>query len=336
MAQRKKASVRMVAEYCGVSTATVSRVLNNDRNVTDETRRLVLNAIEETGYVPTAPAVYEPKVEKIGVVIVSSESDYYNAVLGSIGKYFRNMDISVVAINTEGVPGYLPTAMETLYDCNIQGLILLSCDYLSVRDHIHSKIPHVWIDCNDSPEQTVNICQVQSDHFISGKLAAQELLRKGCRNPIMITGTSVSHRCRNRIDGFITEFEKHDIHIPEEHIIHLPGVKSHVTESKEMVRYLETKEIHFDSIFADNDGRALGAYVGVQMMGLSIPDDIRIIGFDGISAAVTNVLNISCVQQNVSLLTQNACEMLLNLIRHIPVKEKLRIIPTNVLPGQTI
>ncbi len=326
----------MVAQYCGVSTATVSRVLNNDKNVTDETRRLVLKAIEETGYVPTAPAVYEPKVEKVGVVIVSSESDYYNAVLGSIGKYFRNMGVSVIAINTEGLPGYLPTAIETLYDCNIQGLILVSCDYLSIREHIHSKIPHVWIDCNDTLQQTDRICQVQSDHYISGRLAAQELLQKGCRNPIMMTGSPSSHRCQSRIDGFVSEFKAQGILIEQDHIIHLPGVKSHVIESKEMVRYLETKGIHFDSIFADNDGRALGAYVGVQMMGLSIPKDIHIIGFDGISDAVTSVLNISCIQQNVSLLTQSACEMLLNQIHHVPVKEKRIIIPTNVLPGQTL
>lgn len=153
-----------------------------------------------------APASPPPKVSKVGVIIPSGQSDYYHTVLAQIGVFFWDRETGVVAMNTEGVPNYLPTALETLYDSNVQGIILVGCDYVSVRERLHSKIPHVWIDCNDTPKLTEKICQVQSDHLVSGCMVAQELLRKGCRNPIIFAGANKTHRSKDRLNGFVAEF----------------------------------------------------------------------------------------------------------------------------------
>lgn len=334
MSQKKRISIRFVAEQAGVSTATVSRVLNNDGSVTESTRRKVLQVMEQYRY--EAPAAPASKVSKIGVIIVSSQSDYYHSVLGNIGIYLRERGIGVVAMNTEGFPNYLPVALDTLYDSNVQGVILIGCDYLSIKEHLHSKIPHVWIDCNDPPELTKQICQVQSDHLISGGMAAQELIKKGCKKPVVLTGAHSTHRSEDRLNGFVAEFASNGIILGKEQIISLPGLKNFVTESQEMVHYLVTKGMEFDSIFATNDGIALGAFVGAQKLGLALPEKVKLIGFDGISAACTEVLNISCIQQNVKLLTRNACELLLKLIAREPVTERRIIVPTSILPGQTL
>lgn len=333
MAQRKQMTVRSIAEACGLSTATISRVLNNDPNVADATRKRVLKALEESGY--EAPSVPEPRVHKIGVIIVSSQSDYFHAVLGQIGMFFRNLGVSTVAMNTEGMPGQLTNAMNTLYDSNIQGLIFVSCDYESIKEHLHSKIPHVWVDCNDLPAETAGICRVQSDHLVSGSMAAQALMEKGCSNPLVLTNAHVTHRGADRLRGFVAEFATKGILIDEDHMISLPGIKSEVTESQEMIRYLMTKGMEFDSIFAMTDSKAMGAYMGCMKMGLRIPEDVKLVGFDGVAPACTEVLNITSVQQNVPLLAQYAGEMLLKQIKKQPVEQKRIVVPTNLLPGQT-
>ena len=230
---------------------------------------------------------------------------------------------------------FLSIALETLYDSNVEGVILVSCDYLSVRDKLHSKISHVWIDCNDPPGQTGKICQVQSDHLISGSLAAQELLRRGCKKPIIITGVHNTHRSNDRLNGFVAEFTAKGMDIPPGQVISLPGIKSHVTESQEMIRYLLTKGTNFDSVFAMNDGWAMGAYMGLTRAGIAVPENVKLVGFDGISPACTEVLNITSIQQNVTLLSQYACEMLLCLIERKTIAKNLVIVPTTVLPGQT-
>ena len=333
MSIRKKVSVRFIAHKAGVSTATVSRVLNNNKNVTEETRQKVLDVISKYKY--DAPAVSSSKIDKIGVVIISSESDYYHSILGNIGRFFRDRGISTIAVNTEGVENYLPVALSTLYDAKVQGIILVSCSYQSVRENLHHKIPHVWIDCNDPANLTADICTVQSDHYISGKLAARELLYKGCRNPIILSGPEISVRGADRSRGFIEECRSVGIEVSSDQIINLAGIKSPVTESQEMIRYLITKEFPFDSVFATNDRRALGVYMGLLKLGFEIPKDIRLIGFDGVSHANTEVLNITSIQQNIPLMTRSACELLLKLIQHEYIEERNIQIPTALLPGQT-
>ena len=135
--------------------------------------------------------------------------------------------------------------------------------------------------------------------------------------------------------GFAAEFAAKDIHISKDHIIALPGVKSEVTESQEMLHYLVTKGVEFDGIFAMTDNKAIGAYMGCMKMGLRIPEDVKLVGFDGVSPACTEVLNITSIQQNVPLLAQYAGEMLLKQIRKTPVEQKRRVVPTNLRPGQT-
>ena len=333
MAAKKKVSVRFIAAKCGVSAATVSRVINNDDSVTGATRHKVLQVLEQYNY--EAPAAPAPKVSKVGVVIVSSQSDYYHAVLGGIGRWFRDRGVGTIAINTEGVPGYLPTALATLYDSNVQGVILVSCDCLSVREHLHSKIPHVWIDCNDPPDETANICRVQSDHYVSGKLAAQELLSRGCKKPILLTSVRTTQGNDDRLGGFIDEFAAGGIAVEREQIVSLPGIKGPVAESQELLCYLATKGFSFDGVFATSDECALGAYMGAVRMGLNIPDDVKIIGFGGVSDACTGVLNFTCVQQNIRLLARYACEMLMRLIAREPIPDKRVVVPTSILPGQT-
>lgn len=333
MSQRKKISIRFIAEQCSVSTATVSRVINNDSSVTDSTRRTVLDALEKYEYI--APSV-TPKVSKIGTVIVSSKSDYYHAVLGNIGIYLRDRGIGTVAMNTEGQADHLPFVLDTLYDANVQGLILVGCDYLSIKEHLHSKIPHLWIDCNDAPEKTGHIYRVDSDHLVAGSMAAQELLRKGCKKPILLTGAQLGNRELDRIQGFQQEFAAQGLLLSDEQIIRLPELKSCVTESQEMLRYLLSKGADFDSIFAMSDACALGAYVGIRNSGLMIPDDVKLIGFEAVSDACTEVLNITSVQLNVKLITKSACEMLLDRIQKRPVSEKRMVLPTSILPGQTL
>ena len=168
MSRKKSVSLRFIAEKCGVSTATVSRVLNNDSNVTTETRIAVRKVLDEYNYI--APPAREPVVRKIGCIITSSYAEYYQALLRNVGIYFRHRDIATVAVNTESTEGYLGTALETLYDCNVSGIILIGCDYLSVKDCLSRRFPHVWIDCNDPVEETREICTVESDQFVAGQL----------------------------------------------------------------------------------------------------------------------------------------------------------------------
>ena len=334
MSRRKNISIRFIAEKCGVSSATVSRALNNDRGVTEATRRRVLEAVSQYNYV--SPPNRKNGIERIGVIIPEGFSHYYITLLGMVGNFFREIDVPTIAINTERKENYLPTALETMYRCDVSGVILIGCDYLSVKNHISRKIPHVWLDCNDPPEDTTEIYQVQSDQYVAGKLAAQEFVRTGCRTPIILCGAHDSHRNRDRLAGFTEEFEKTGLTLSPEQIQYLPEIKPMVTEGQDIIRYLVTKGQEFDSVFAMGDSRAVGAFMALNKMGRRIPEDVKLMGFDGVAQANISVLDITSIQQNVELLARNACETLVSLMNGQPVETKRMLVPTSVLSGKTM
>ena len=106
-------------------------------------------------------------------------------------------------------------------------------------------------------------------------------------------------------------------------------------ESRDIVQYLITKGEDFDSIFAINDWRSLGALMGVQNAGLRVPEDIRIIGFDGISIVCNMTANITSIQQNTELLALNACKLLEKYLQGETIAERRIIVPPHLVIGQT-
>ena len=215
-------------------------------------------------------------------------------------------------------------------------MILVTCGYLAVRNILDPRLPHVWIDCTDPPEQTAGICQVQSDQRVSGVLAAQELYRKGSRKPILLGSNLISHRMRERFESFRGEYRRHGIELGEDRIIRTPRVREVLDESKQAIRYLISTDYEFDGVFAISDWRALGAYLALAELGIRVPEEVRIIGYDGVSVASRTILNITSIQQNIGEIARNACDLLLRQMERKPVEYKRIIVPTSILAGQTL
>lgn len=334
MAQRKDVSIQMIAEQCGVSTATVSRVLNSDPKVAEATRQRVLAVLRESGYRPPVPSA--GGVKKVGMVFSTQSSDYYWALSLQLQEALTALGIQTVSASLGRREERLPGILRTIYDCNVCGVVLIACGCMAVKDLLDPRLPHVWIDCNDPPEETGGICQVQSDQRSSGILAAQELYRKGSRRPILLGGQRVSHRMRERFGYFQAEYRKHGIELGEDRIILTPGIREALEESKQAIRYLITTDYEFDGIFAISDWRALGSYLALSELGIRVPEDVRIIGYDGVSVANRTVLNITAIRQDIGQIARHACDLLLCQMDHRPIEKKQITVPTSILTGQTL
>lgn len=334
MAQRKDVSIQMIADQCGVSTATVSRVLNSDPKVAEATRQRVLSALKESGYRPSSSPA--GGVKKVGIVVDTQTSDYYWTLSIRLHDILAASGIQTISASLGRREEVLPDILRTIYDSNVCGVILISCGYLSIKNMLDPRLPHVWIDCNDPPEQSAGICQVQSDQRASGVLAAQELYRKGSRKPILLGANTISHRMRERFESFQAEYRKHGIELDGDRLIRTPGVQAALDESKQVIRYLTTTDYEFDGIFAISDWRALGAYLALAELGIRVPDDVKIIGYDGVSVANRTVLNITSIRQDIEQISRGACDLLLRQMKRQPIEQKRIIVPTSILSGQTL
>lgn len=334
MAQRKDVSIQMIAERCGVSTATVSRVLNSDPKVAEGTRRRVLEALRQSGYRSPSPA--SGGIKKVGIVFSTQATDYYWTLSIRLRDVLASFGFQTISTSLGRRKETLPEVLRTVYDCGVCGVVFIACGYHPVKNILAPRLSHVWIDCNDPPEETPEVCQVQSDQRSSGILAAQELYRKGSRKPILLGGGRISHRMRERFSCFQGEYRRHGIELEEERIILTPGVGEGLEESKQAIRYLITTDYEFDGIFAISDWRALGSYLALADLGIRVPEDVRIIGYDGVSVANRTVLNITAIRQDIDQIACSACDLLLRQMDHQPIEKKRIVIPTSILSGQTL
>ena len=333
MSKKKGVSVKFIAEKCGVSTATVSRVLNDDNKVAEDTRKLVLEAFETYQYQPPERLNFHQK--KIGVIINVNTEDYYASLLQEITKYMLKWDYITISCSLSREQISLKTALEVLYSSEVSGIIMIGNEYERIKPYLQKSIAHVWIDCNDELPATKEICTVQSDHYTAGRLAAQALLGQKRTKPLLLTNARNSVRNRERTNGFFQVFKEAGILLHSENVVMLDANKDGFTEAQAYIRYAIAKGMDFDSLFVISDWRALGAYTGAVSMGKRVPEDICIIGFDGISLACKCV-NITCIHQDTEKMAQRACEQLHTLMEGNPVEEKHVIIPTDLLPGQTL
>ena len=107
-------------------------------------------------------------------------------------------------------------------------------------------------------------------------------------------------------------------------------------ESKQAIRYLISTGYEFDGVFAVSDWRALGVYLAVSELGIKIPEEIRIIGYDGVSVATQILLNITSIRQDILRIAKSACEMLTAQMERRPIETKRVIVPVSILNGQAL
>lgn len=350
MARKKEVSVRTIARECSVSVATVSRVLHGGEGVREETRRRVMEVVEKYHYpLPQERAQREApaergtvpaggRVPKIAILNPASVGDYFTRLQQEIEEHFMAQGVTSVVASTNYNPERLPAVLSTLYDCGVEGVVLISSGYLQVKDMIRRDIPHVWIDCNDDPQVTGEICQVQSDHYIAGRMAASELVRCGCYRPIVLSSPKITHRSLDRRRGFLEVFDEAGIRLdPQETVHRLYSSTSRIfLEAQERIRYLSAAGTEFDGIFAINDLRALGAFMGCQSVGLRIPEEVKLIGFDGISETARSLVRVTSVMQDAETISRIACEMLERQMRGEQVQERRAVVPVSLYHGVTL
>ena len=152
----------------------------------------------------------------------------------------------------------------------------------------------------------------------------------------MGSGSIVSHRTRERLEGFRSEYGKHGIELGEDRIIQTQRVRNAMEESKQMIRYLISTGFEFDGVFAISDWRALGVYLALNELDIKIPEEVRIIGYDGVSAATRTVLNITSIRQDIDQIAKCAVELLAAQLANKPIGKKRVIVPVSILSGQTL
>ncbi len=334
------ATIKEIASECGVSSMTVSNVINKRfHKVSKQTIDRIEQAMKEFNYVPNMQArALKSNKSNIVVLVIPHSLDRDPDKNKSMDNPFYGEFINSVEYNLRKNGYYIMLKFvdenEVYYDSlklwNADGVIVLGADQRQFDlNLLNADIPFVLVDTYIN--NTDSYCTVTSDDRKGGELAAKYLLKQGCKR-LGVVGTDISINgvSRERYIGFSQHLESRGVLVEEKHIFEgFPTYNYGIKIAKEIY------SCNLDGLFAFSDMVALGIIEGYRNIGKSIPKDISIIGFDGLFIGEISNPKLTTIMQNVYQKGKKTVDILLNALKDNKYQKNI-VLPVNLVVKESV
>lgn len=316
----KRQTIAEIAAKAGVSIPTVSRVLNNRPDVAPETRERVEQVIKESGFIRSR--VRNVLKESSGIVdmLVPDLTNLYSIeIVRGVEEVLERTELRLALSLTHDAISFEQRWLAKVIDGATDGAILVLAHGQSNRLDLllRNKIPFVVVDHRG--ELGPDVPSVGATNWLGGRLATEHLLSLGHRRIAIISGDASLPCSRDRIAGYRAALE--DAGISVDPVLIRPGVFSQQTGYEQTLALLDLPEPP-TAIFAGSDAQALGVYAAVRAQGLSVPDNMSVVGFDDVPLASLITPTLTTVRQPLVEMGRVATTMLLRLIAEEPLDSR--------------
>ncbi len=320
-----------IARMSGVSRSTVSRVLNDDPNVKDQTRKKVRNILQSIHFQPNLAArgLAAGHSRVLGLVIPIGVSaifsdPYFPLLIQGVATACNALGYSVMLWLAE--PEYeRKTISQIIYNGIVDGVIVSSMQLNEplVDGLCESERPFLTIGRNTSRER---INYVDVDNRSGAYQAVSHILRTGHRRVATITGPRNTIVSQDRYQGYLDAM--HERAVPVHVELTAEGEFSDTTGYLSMKHLLQHEP---DAVFVASDAMAIAAMRAIGEAGLRIPQDVAVVGFDDIPTAATSKPPLTTVRQPIQRTGSVAAEMLIDLIEHPGPQPRRILLPTELV-----
>ena len=322
--------VRMkdIARELGVSVVTVSKVLRNHGDISEETRQRVLKRMKELNYRPNfaARALITGKTMTAGLIVPDLVHPFFGQVAKALAGGIRKSGYSLIIASSEEDPELERQELDILLSRRVDVLLIASAQWTveSFRQIEEQKIPYVLID-RFFKGLAANFVGI--DDEAAGGLATEHLWEQGCRRIAHIRGQEVSTAI-GRLDGYKRALAAHGVTPLPGHVV---SIGSSADERGDFGGYEAARQLLActpppDGVFCYNDPAAKGAMRAIMEAGLRIPEDIAVVGCGNVLYSDFLRVPLSTIDQDSQAIGSHAAELALELMR-----EKGGIRPRTVL-----
>lgn len=279
------ATIKDVAKMAGVSTTTVSHVMNKTRFVAQDTEKAVRDAIKALNYSPSgvARSLKINTTKSIGMIVTTSQAPYFAEVIQAVEAFCYRQGYSLFLCNTQNDEIKIQNYLDMLAKKRVDGLLVMCSEYTQATQNLLrnvTDIPKVVMDWSNHLSDEWD--SLVDNGKMGGYLATHYLIEKGHRKIGIITGALNKAIAQSRLQGFYQAMQDANLPIQE------AWVKEGFFEPEdgyEMMMAILKAEKHPTAVFCCNDMMALGAMSAINEKGLRVPEDISIIGYDDIHAS---------------------------------------------------
>jgi LacI family transcriptional regulator len=310
-------TIKDLSAQTGYSVGTVSRVLNNQPNVSEKARKVIQEAAEASGFQLNANAkqLKQSHSNSVLVVVKGTSNEMFSGLVETIQACMAETSYQLMVDYIDENSNEVLRALQLCRERKPLGIVFLGGN----REHFVDsfrwiEVPCVLVTNNAEGLGFKNLSSVSSDDVLAGRTAIEQLVSLGHRKIAVIGGNlQASDISRLRYQGCMDAFQAHGISFDPEQ--DYEGIRYSFEEGYRAAKRLLGKNRQFSAIFAASDVMAIGAIRALKDAGLRVPEDMSVIGFDGLAIGAYTVPTLSTVQQNVDAMARRSVEMLLENIQ---------------------
>lgn len=332
------ATIYDIAKACGLSPATVSKALSNASDVSAATRERVRRTAQELDYVPNAGAraLSQSRTWSIGVLCQDASQMglwhyFFAQVIESFKDYVEKHGYDIVFISNK--VGNL--GLSYLGHCryrHVDGIFIVNTDHSQkdARELIESNLPKIAVDYEDE-----YIGCVMTDPAESMKMIFDHLYSLGHRNIVFMHGARGKYITEARISALekaVAESGAKDVTFrlfPSRYY----SIEGGYDSMKQLLS--ATKDDRPTAVIASDDYSAIGVMDAIREAGLSVPEDISVVGFDGIEITQRTNLKLTTIRQDTKAIGEEAAKNLLAQISGEKDIKKTTTLPPQLIPGES-
>ncbi|RXI50495.1 LacI family transcriptional regulator [Clostridium tetani] len=304
-----KITIKEVAKRANVSTATVSRVLNNNYPVSDEARKEVLKAASELNYKPNgvARSLKKNKTNLIGIIVADISNPFFMSVARGVESVVSE-EYNLILSSTDESPDKEVKLLNMMLEKKVDGIVIASSniDSSAIKSIIASGIKLVLID---RKVDDVTLDYIANDNFNGSFLLTESLIKKGHKDIAIVNGCLNVTTAIERFNGYRAAMNKYGLKIDKDFIL-----QGNYSTS---IAFVETRNLIRKgklptALLSANNSMTEGIMKALKSEKVRIPEDISLVSFGEITNQEFIEPKITCIKQNPFLMGQKAGEVILD------------------------
>ena len=319
-------TIKDLSAQTGYSVGTISRVLNNQPNVSQKARETILRAANECGFQLNANAkqLKQQHGNSILVLVKGTHNELFSSLVEMIQSRVAETKYPLIVDYMDEAENEVLRAVQLCREKKPLGILFLGGDrenFLGDFDKI--KMPCVLVTCDASNLPFANLSSVSSDDVLGGRTAIDHLISQGHEKIAIIGGPRIySSMTQERYKGCTEAFQKYNVPFDDE--LDYESVRFSFDWGYQAAKRLLEKNRNYTGIFAMADVMAIGAIRALQDAGLRVPEDVSVVGMDGIAIGEYLVPRLTTISQNVEELAERSFRILLdNIENHITARHEI-------------
>ncbi|MEM0933068.1 MAG: LacI family DNA-binding transcriptional regulator [Bacteroidota bacterium] len=279
MENLKKTTIHDIAEKLNVTASTVSRALNGNPRISENTRKAVLKTARELNYEPNqiASALRSGRTQLIGMLVPNINRAFFSSIIRGVEEVANSLNYRVIVSQSNEVFDNEENAVKAFLNARVDGIIASIGKNTQHFDHyqqvLERGLPLVLFDRTTPSLQT---SQVVIDDYQGAYLATSHLIEQGCSKIVHFTTERKIAIYKERYRGYTNALEDHGIQMDETLVF---SGNLQLEDGRSHTKSLMENNKDFDAIFSASDYAAMGAMQVLKENGLKIPEDVALIGF---------------------------------------------------------